>query len=136
MANTVNEGFPLMAASQAQKHVTHNQAIEAIDARIATWLRVNWTYPVIGSTGVLTIASSAVVPAPFSGSADDITSISGGSDGTILVIAGTAGVTLTVVDGGNMKLSLSSHTLNDFDDTLTLIKRGTDWLELGVSNNG
>lgn len=136
MADTINEGFPLMAASQAQKHVTHNEAIVAIDARIATWLRVNWTFPVIDAAGDLAVTSSAVVPAPFSGSADDITSISGGSDGTILVIAGTAGVTLTVVDGGNLKLSASSHTLNNFDDTLTLIRRGTDWLETGVSNNG
>lgn len=136
MADTINEGFPLMAASQANKHVTHNEAIVAIDARIATWMRVNWTFPVIGSTGVLTIASSAVVPAPFSGTADDITSISGGTDGTMLVIAGTAGNTLTVVDGGNLKLSASSHTLNNFDDTITLIKRGADWLQLSVSNNG
>lgn len=96
---------------------------------------MTWTYPTIAS-GVLTIASSTVVPAPETGSTDDITSISGGQDGTYLIIAGTNGKTINLIDGGNLKLGDTSRTLSNFDDTISLIKRGTDWLETAYSNNG
>lgn len=135
MANTVNEGWPLIAAAQAQKHVTHNEALVEIDERISTWLRVNWTYPTIAG-GVLTVASSAVVPSPETGTTDDITSIAGGADGTIVTIIGSFGKTLNVIDGGNIKIAGTSRVLNNFDDTLTLIRRDTDWLEIGFANNG
>ena len=134
MADTVNEGWPLIAAAQAQKHVTHNEALVAIDTRISTWMQVNWTYPVV-TAGVLTVTSSAVSPTLASGVTGNVTSIVGGKDGTMLIIGGVSGVTLTFVDGGNMKLG-AARVLNNFDDTLTLVKRGTDWLEVAFSNNG
>lgn len=100
-----------------------------------SFFTMKWTHPTIAS-GVLTITSSAVAPAPESGGTDDITSISGGQDGTYLIIAGTNGKTINLIDGGNLKLGDTSRTLSNFDDTVSLIKRGTDWLETGYGNNG
>lgn len=34
MSNTPNLGLPYILPSQAQKHVTHNEAIKALDALI------------------------------------------------------------------------------------------------------
>lgn len=136
MADTPNLGLPLLSGSQAQKHVTMNESLTTIDDRVGNWIQVNWTYPTIASD-VLTITSSAVVPAPEAGAADNIDTISGGADGTVLVIAGTASVTLTFTDGAdNMKLGAATRVLNNFDDTLTLVNRGGNWLEIGFGDNG
>lgn len=135
MADTVNEGWPLVEAAQAQKHVTVNDALNQIDTRIATWFRVNWTFTdVVG--GDLEVTSSAVVVRPETGTSDDVNTISGGADGTVVILSGEAGNVINVIDGGNLKLGDTSRVLNNFDDTLTLIKRGTDWLEISFSNNG
>lgn len=135
MADTPLLGLPLLAADQAQKHVTHNDALNLLDTRVGTWMRVVWTAPVIAA-GVLTVTSSAAAPVCETGSTDDITSIAGAADGTMLVLAGTTSVTITVIDGGNLKLGDTSRVLSNFDDTLTLIRRGTDWLEISYSDNG
>ncbi len=87
-------------------------------------------------SGVLTVSTSYAVPAPESGNADDIDTISGGEDGALLILSGTAGNTLTVRDStGNLKLG-GDRVLGNFEDTLMLVKRGGDWLELSHANNG
>lgn len=93
------------------------------------------SFPTV-SGGVLAVTTSYAVPAPETGITDDIDSIVGGYDGTVLVLSGTAGNTLTINDGGTLKLGAVTRVLDNFDDTLTLIKRGTDWLELSFSDNG
>lgn len=91
--------------------------------------------PTIASDAI-TITKSYAVPAPETGSADNLATINGGFDGALLVLSGTAAKTITVKDGtGNLKLA-GDCVLDNFDDTLTLIKRGSDWLELARSNNG
>lgn len=212
MADTPILGLPLLAGDQAQKHVTMNQSLTALDdlvhlkvldrtrtsppgspaesdghiiaagptgawsgkaGQIAVWHGGAWTYYVpsegwrcwivaegitsifVGTVwsggatfsnltwsdstvaaGVLTVASSAVVVHPETGSTDDVDSIAGGMDGTLIIISGTNGKTINFIDGGNMKLGDTSRTLSNFDDTLSLIRRGTDWLEVSYSNNG
>ncbi|WP_404405380.1 DUF2793 domain-containing protein [Pelagibacterium halotolerans] len=87
------------------------------------------------SGGVLTVETSYAVPAPESGTSDDIDTISGGFDGAVLIVTGTAGITLTFRDGtGNLKLG-ADRVLDTFEDSLMLIKRGTDWIELSYAGN-
>lgn len=135
MPNTPILALPLLAADQAQKHVTMNDALNILDGRVGNWMRVVWTSSTIAS-GVLTVASSAVLPVCETGAADDITSLAGAADGTMVVLAGTTSVTITLIDGGNLKLGAATRVLNSADDTLTLIRRGTNWLEIAFANNG
>jgi Protein of unknown function (DUF2793) len=212
MANTSLLGLPLLAADQAQKHVTMNTSLTALDdlvhlkvidrtrtsppgspaegdghiiaagptgawsgkaQQIAVWHGGAWVFYVpregwrswitdegitavfVGAAwsggatfsnftwsdstiaaGVLTVMSSAVVVYPESGATDDVTDIVGGTSGTLVIISGTNGKTINFIDGGNLKLGGASRTLSNFDDTLGLIRRGTDWLEISYSDNG
>jgi hypothetical protein len=96
-----------------------------------------------GGPEALTIASDAVtVTKSFvavqaeSGTSDELATVNGGFDGALLIIGGTAGHTITVKDGtGNLKMS-GDFTLDSVEDTITFIRRGSDWLELCRSNNG
>jgi hypothetical protein len=93
------------------------------------------SFPTIAA-GVLTVETSMVVPAPESGTTDTIDTISGGFDGAILILTGTSGNTLTFSDGvGNLKLG-AARELGNFEDSLMLVKRGTDWIELSFADNG
>ncbi|MBU1176163.1 MAG: DUF2793 domain-containing protein [Alphaproteobacteria bacterium] len=93
------------------------------------------SFPSIAS-GVLAVSTSFAVPVPQSGTADDVDSISGGADGALLIVTGTAGNSLTFRDGvGNLKLG-GNRVLNAFEDALMLVRRGSDWIELSFANNG
>lgn len=93
------------------------------------------SFPTIAG-GVLAAATGYVVPAPESGTTDDVDTISGGFDGSVLIVTGTAGNALTFRDGtGNLKL-VNNRVLNNFEDALMLVRRGSDWIELSFSNNG
>jgi hypothetical protein len=93
------------------------------------------SFPTIAG-GVLAAASGYVVPAPESGTTDDVDTIDGGFDGAVLIVTGTAGNALTFRDGtGNLKLG-GDRVLDGFDDALMLVRRGSDWIELSFSNNG
>lgn len=86
--------------------------------------------------GVLTVATSYAVPAPESGTADEIDTINGGFDGALLVLTGSAGMVLTFKNGtGNLKLG-GDRVLDNFEDSLTLVRRGGDWIELSYADNG
>ncbi|RDE10462.1 DUF2793 domain-containing protein [Pelagibacterium lacus] len=93
------------------------------------------SFPAVAD-GVLTVATGHVVPVPQSGSADDIETIAGGADGTLLVVSGTNGVTLTFRHGsGNLRLG-TDRVLAAAGDTLMLVRRGAEWLALSHSQNG
>ncbi len=93
------------------------------------------SFPTIAG-GVLAAESGYVVPAPQSGTTDDIDTIEGGFDGAVLIVTGTAGNALTFRDGtGNLKLG-GNRVLNAFEDALMLVRRGSDWIELSFSDNG
>jgi hypothetical protein len=96
-----------------------------------------------GGPEALTIASDAVtVTKSFvavqaeTGTSDELATVNGGFDGALLVVGGTAGHAITVKDGtGNLKMA-GDFTLDSVEDTITFIRRGSDWLELCRSNNG
>lgn len=80
------------------------------------------SFPVVQAGG-LEVATSYAVPAPESGVADEIATISGGFDGAMLIITGSAGIALTFKDGtGNLKLG-GDRVLSHFEDSLMLMAR-------------
>lgn len=93
------------------------------------------SFPTIAD-GLLSAQTGYVVPAPETGTSDDIDTITGGFDGAVLIVTGTAGVALTFRDGvGNLKLG-GNRVLDNFEDSLMMVRRGGDWIELSFSNNG
>jgi hypothetical protein len=104
----------------------------------------------IGAIGVdrstLTIASGAVTAnrnyhllAGEGGAADDLTDITAGVVGQILILrASDDAVTITVKSTGNIVLSGSDMVLDNQYDTIMLLWDGTlnKWLEISRSNNG
>lgn len=93
------------------------------------------SFPTVAA-GVLTATTSYCVPAPESGVVDTIDTILGGFDGALLILSGTAGIDLTFSDGvGNLKLG-GARVLDNFEDSLLLVKRGADWIEVSYADNG
>lgn len=88
------------------------------------------------AAGVLSVETGLVTPQPETGTSDEIVSISGGFDGAMLVVAGSTGVTLTLRDGvGNLCLG-ADRVLDADADTLTMLRRGSVWVELAYADNG
>ncbi|WMT91160.1 DUF2793 domain-containing protein [Pelagibacterium sp. H642] len=93
------------------------------------------SFPTVAG-GVLATSTGYVVPAPESGTSDEVLTISGGFDGAVLIVTGSTGRTLTFRDGaGNLKLG-GDRVLDNFEDSLMLVRRGGDWIELSFSDNG
>ena len=69
-------------------------------------------------------------------STDDLDTINGGTVGQILILrAQNDSRTVVLKDGtGNLKLS-GDFSLDDLDDTITLIYTGSNWLEVATANN-
>lgn len=98
-----------------------------------------------GTNTTLTIASGAVtattafhaIDTESAAASDDLDTISGGETGQVLYIhAANDARTVVAKDGtGNLKLA-GDCTLDNSEDTLTVIYNGTNWLELARSNNG
>ncbi|SDG36659.1 DUF2793 domain-containing protein [Pelagibacterium luteolum] len=92
------------------------------------------SFPVVAD-GVLTVTTSYAVPAPETGTSDEIDTITGGFDGAMLIATGTMGTTLTFRDGiGNLKLG-GDRELAAFKDSLMLVRRGPHWIELSFRDN-
>lgn len=90
------------------------------------------------ATGVVTATKSYhSIDTQSDAASDDLDTINGGSEGQILVIrANNAARTVVAKDGtGNLKLA-GDMSLDNSEDTLTLIFDGTNWLEMARSNNG
>lgn len=86
--------------------------------------------------GALTCATGLVAPQPESGSADTIEAIAGGFEGALLVLLGTDGATLTFANNaGNLRLG-ANRVLSSAVDTLTLVRRASQWVELAFADNG
>ena len=64
---------------------------------------------------------------------DQIHTIGGGQDGSILVLRCQAAAAID--NTGNLRLR-GNFTMDDPTDTLTLLKSGSNWIELARSNNG
>jgi hypothetical protein len=103
----------------------------------------NFTLDGTGTT--LTIATGAVttttsfhaIDTEAAAATDDLDTINGGQTGQVLYIHAANGARDVVAkDGtGNLKLA-GDFTMNNTEDTLTLIFDGTNWLELCRSDNG
>ena len=88
------------------------------------------------TAGVITATASFHTVAVESGTTDDLTTINGGVAGQLLTIkAADDGKDIVATDGSNLKLA-GNFTLNNAEDTLTLISNGTNWAEVSRSNNG
>jgi hypothetical protein len=98
-----------------------------------------------GTNTTLTIATGAVaittslhaIDTEAAAATDDLDTITGGQTGQVLYIhAADSTHDVVAKDGtGNLKLA-GDFTMNNAEDTLTLIYNGTNWLELCRSDNG
>lgn len=98
-----------------------------------------------GAQTELTIATGAItatrsyhsVDTEADAITDDLDTISGGSEGDLLIIrANNSARTVVAKDGtGNLALA-GDFTMDNAQDTLTMIYDGASWLELSRSDNG
>jgi hypothetical protein len=139
--------LPLIAADQAQKHVTANEATEALDDIISTWQQSRWTTGTIASDVLTPLSSSVQVRTEGAASSDGITSIvvptqpyDTGSpaskiDGAEITLKGFDGETVTITAGSTIKLGAATRVLSNEYDTLRLKYHETDdvWIEIGFT---
>ena len=88
--------------------------------------------PVNDSEIILTGSSYVVVKLGTTGVTNEISTITGGTDGAIIFIANIANITVKD-QTGNIKLAGGADFYMDFSSThctLTLFFNGTNWLEL------
>ena len=88
-------------------------------------------------SGVITItANYHTVDTESDASSDDLTTINGGTTGQLLTLqAADSSRTVVVKDGTNLKTA-GDFSLDNTEDTITLIYNGTNWSEISRSNNG
>lgn len=112
-----------------------------------TLLRGGTGHPVViqGFGSTLTIATGVItVTEPFhtvdteaAAATDNLDTINGGSLGMRVVFkAANSARDVVFTEAGNMKLAGGTFTLNNVEDTIELIYDGTNWLEIGRSDNG
>lgn len=90
------------------------------------------------ASGVVTVTQAVhSIETEAAGATDDLDTISGGSASNILTVyAYDSSHTVVLKDGtGNLKLS-GDCTLDNTEDTATLIKIGSNWQLLNCTNNG
>jgi len=89
------------------------------------------------AAGVIAASGSYMkVDTEAAAATDDLDSITGGVDGDILILrAANAARTVVVKDGTNLKLA-GDCTLDNTEDSITLLHDGTNWVETARSNNG
>ena len=109
-------------------------------------ITVSGGFTSLGSSSELTVASGEItvtssvhtVDTEGDAASDDLYTINGGSDGSILTlmsITGTRQVTLKdAASGTNLRLA-GDFTLSSSNDTITLMKKGTVWREISRSDN-
>lgn len=97
----------------------------------------DWSEKTIAA-GVITITGSRhVVDTQSDAATDDLDTINGGIDGQTLVLcAANSARDVVVTEAGNLKLAGGSFTLDNTEDTIMLVRKGSAWLELCRSNNG
>jgi hypothetical protein len=89
------------------------------------------------AAGVITVETSwHRVDTQGGAGADDLDTINGGNDGTILILQQVAAARdVTLKDGvDNLRLA-GDFTINTLNSTITLVKSGSNWLELSRSSN-
>jgi hypothetical protein len=118
-----------------------------IDVKKDTYLRLGQLRANSGgtktiSTGAITVAprtddAAFYLVAAESGTADDLTSISGGAEDDIIILKADAGDTITLVPGtGSGALTFDSTVTLEGEDLVMLRHDGTDWSIVGGSGSG
>jgi hypothetical protein len=89
----------------------------------------------ICASDAVTVTQSRHTVTPACGTCDTLDTLSGGVEGAIVVLskAGTGSVTVSG-SAGNIKAS-GCPVLSHPSDTITLLKVGSDWLQIGYSDN-
>ncbi len=104
----------------------------------------NLVTPLIGDGSELTIATGVVtvtggfhtVDTEADAATDDLDTINGGTTGHLLVLTSAVDARDPTVKDATGNLALAGDfTLDDSDDTITLIYNGSNWLEVSRSNN-
>ena len=92
------------------------------------------------AAGVITVTKSHhQTDTEAAAASDDLDTISGGSDGQLLILCCNNDARTVVVKNGtgNLKLNVAGDfSLDNSLDYIMFIKRGSNWLELSRSNNG
>ena len=121
-------------------------ALSLSSTGLATFLQgvtVSGGFTTLGGFNDLTIAAGAVtatssthnIDTEGGGATDYLDTINGGSTGSIITLmAANSSRTVVVEDGTNLRLA-GDCTLDDVEDTITLIKSGSTWKEVSRSNN-
>jgi hypothetical protein len=87
------------------------------------------------SAGAVTATKSRHIIAAETGTADDLATINGGSDGDLLILQADTGDTITFKDGTGNILLAGDFVASGLSSTLTLVFAGTNWLEISRSAN-
>ena len=90
------------------------------------------------ATGAVTVTSGYhVIDTESAAATDDLDTINGGITGKTIVLSAADGARSVVfTEAGNMKLAGGTFTADNAEDTITLIYNGSNWLEMGRSDNG
>lgn len=119
---------------------TNSAAISSFagDLRLSANLNLAATTELTVATGAITITKSYHrIDTEADAASDDLDTISGGTAGDILVLrAENTARTVVVKDGTGNIQSEGDMSLDNSQDTITLIFDGTNWLETARSNNG
>ena len=96
----------------------------------------DWSTKTLSSDAITITTSRHKVDTQSAAATDDLSTINGGNDGQFLILTGvSAARVVTVKDGvGNLKLS-ADCPLASPNDTLLLVKQGSNWLEVSRSVN-
>lgn len=107
----------------------HNEGLQ-LKVGVATALTI--------TSGIITKSRSYhKIDTESAAASDDLDTINGGAEGDILVIRATSSSRTVVAKDNTGNLQLAGDcTLDNAEDTLTLIYDGTNWLELARSGNG
>jgi hypothetical protein len=83
------------------------------------------------------LVSVATVDTESAAASDDLDTITSNQAGKVLIVmAADSARTVVLKDGtGNLKLE-GDCTLDNAEDTITLVKIGSNWIELARANNG
>lgn len=121
--------------------VVLNTDLEKKDAeleKLNRWVspRAPALFQIVG--GVVEVTQSVQkIETETSSASDDLTTINGGSPGNVLILyAFSSTHTVVLKDGtGNLKLA-GDCTLDNAEDTATLVKTGINWQLIACTNNG
>lgn len=94
------------------------------------FLNLSSSAPTLTISGdAVTVTDSFHKLAGEGGVADNLDTINGGNEGDLVMfVAADGAVDITLLDSGNLKLE-GPFTMNVANDTITLVKIGSNWTE-------